>query len=40
MLAKMLAGKYGVGAHEGAMYEAQGYYRPQADCLMFTALTA
>ena len=25
-----------VGAFEGAMYEAKGYYRPQADCLMFT----
>jgi hypothetical protein len=29
-----LAGK--VGAFEGAMYEANGYYRPQADCIMFT----
>jgi hypothetical protein len=29
-----LAGK--VGAFEGAMYEATGYYRPQADCIMFT----
>ncbi len=28
------AGK--VGAFEGAMYEANGYYRPQADCIMFT----
>jgi hypothetical protein len=28
------AGK--VGAFEGAMYEASGYYRPQADCIMFT----
>ncbi len=28
------AGK--VGAFEGAMYEAKGYYRPQADCTMFT----
>jgi hypothetical protein len=28
------AGK--VGAFEGAMYEAKGYYRPQADCIMFT----
>jgi IgA Peptidase M64/Peptidase M64 N-terminus len=36
LLTKMLAGKYGVGAFEGAMYEAQGYYRPQADCIMFT----
>ena len=25
-----------VGAFEGAMYEAKGYYRPQADCIMFT----
>jgi len=25
-----------VGAFEGAMYEAKGYYRPQVDCLMFT----
>jgi hypothetical protein len=29
-----LAGR--VGAYEGAMYEATGYYRPQADCIMFT----
>ncbi|MEP6995475.1 MAG: IgA Peptidase M64 [Acidobacteriota bacterium] len=28
------AGK--VGAFEGAMYEAKGYYRPQSDCIMFT----
>jgi len=28
------AGK--VGAFEGALYEAKGYYRPRADCLMFT----
>jgi hypothetical protein len=28
------AGK--VGAFEGAMYQATGYYRPQADCIMFT----
>ncbi len=28
------AGK--VGAFEGANYEATGYYRPQADCIMFT----
>jgi hypothetical protein len=36
---KMLgSGQYakGVGAFEGAMYEARGYYRPQADCIMFT----
>jgi hypothetical protein len=25
-----------VGAFEGAGYEAQGLYRPQVDCLMFT----
>jgi hypothetical protein len=25
-----------VGAFEGAMYEPRGYYRPQADCIMFT----
>ena len=25
-----------VGAFEGAMYESTGYYRPQADCIMFT----
>lgn len=25
-----------VGAFEGAMYEAQGYYRPQVDCIMFS----
>jgi hypothetical protein len=25
-----------VGAFEGAMYEARGYYRPQATCMMFT----
>ena len=24
------------GAFEGAMYEAKGYYRPQADCIMFS----
>jgi IgA peptidase M64 len=36
---KLLAsGSYArsVGAFEGAMYEARGYYRPQADCIMFT----
>jgi hypothetical protein len=32
------AGK--VGAFEGAMYEAKGYYRPQADCMMFSRTTA
>jgi IgA peptidase M64/peptidase M64-like protein len=25
-----------VGAFEGAMYEARGYYRPRVDCIMFT----
>ena len=25
-----------VGAFEGALYEAKGYYRPQANCIMFT----
>ncbi len=25
-----------VGAFEGANYEAEGYYRPQIDCIMFT----
>jgi hypothetical protein len=25
-----------VGAYEGANYEARGYYRPEADCIMFT----
>jgi hypothetical protein len=25
-----------VGAFEGARYEATGYYRPEADCIMFT----
>jgi hypothetical protein len=25
-----------VGAFEGALYEARGYYRPQEDCVMFT----
>jgi IgA peptidase M64/peptidase M64-like protein len=36
---KLLAsGPHGraVGAFEGALYEAKGYYRPQADCIMFT----
>jgi len=32
--AETFAGK--VGAFEGANYEAKGYYRPQADCIMFT----
>jgi hypothetical protein len=25
-----------VGAFEGSIYEAKGYYRPEADCIMFT----
>jgi hypothetical protein len=25
-----------VGAYEGALYESSGYYRPEADCIMFT----
>ena len=25
-----------VGAFEGAMYEAKGFYRPQVDCIMFS----
>jgi hypothetical protein len=25
-----------VGAFEGALYQAKGYYRPRADCIMFT----
>ena len=29
-----------VGAFEGAMYEAKGYYRAQADCIMFTRHTS
>jgi len=29
-----------VGAFEGAMYQARGYYRPQADCIMFTRTEA
>jgi hypothetical protein len=32
--AETFAGK--VGAFEGANYEAKGYFRPQADCIMFT----
>ena len=28
------AGK--VGAFEGSLYEARGYYRPEQDCIMFT----
>jgi hypothetical protein len=35
--AAMFAGFRGVvGAYEGARYEATGYYRPEADCIMFT----
>jgi len=36
--APLLAGARGlsVGAYEGAAYEARGYYRPRADCIMFT----
>jgi hypothetical protein len=35
--APLLAGKgLAVGAYEGALYEAKGYYRPRADCIMFT----
>jgi hypothetical protein len=37
--AKLLGGgsyPTAVGAFEGANYEARGYYRPQADCIMFT----
>jgi hypothetical protein len=29
-----------VGAFEGANYEAQGYYRPQENCIMFTRYDA
>jgi hypothetical protein len=32
--AEKYAGK--VGAFEGAMYEAKGYFRPEVDCIMFT----
>ena len=34
LAAEKYAGK--VGAFEGAMYEARGYFRPQVDCIMFT----
>jgi hypothetical protein len=34
LAAEKYAGK--VGAFEGAIYEAKGYYRPQVDCVMFT----
>ena len=33
---KMLSPIKAVGVYEGAMYEAQGYYRAEADCIMFT----
>ncbi len=38
----LLSGAYGlkVGAFEGAMYQDKGYYRPQADCIMFTRTEA
>jgi IgA peptidase M64/peptidase M64-like protein len=36
--AEKYAGK--VGAFEGAMYEAKGYYRPEIDCIMFTRSAA
>jgi hypothetical protein len=29
-----------VGAFEGALYAAKGYYRPQSDCIMFTRASA
>jgi hypothetical protein len=25
-----------IGAFEGSMYESRGYFRPQANCMMFT----
>src|SRR5262249_36209236 len=34
LAAEKFAGK--VGAFEGANYEAKGYYRPEANCIMFT----
>ncbi len=34
--APLLAAGKQVGAYEGALYEAKGYYRPRADCIMFT----
>ncbi|HET8677856.1 MAG TPA: M64 family metallopeptidase [Blastocatellia bacterium] len=34
LAAEKYAGK--VGAFEGAIYEARGYFRPQVDCIMFT----
>ena len=38
MTALLASGPYAgkVGAFEGALYEAKGYYRPQSDCIMFT----
>ena len=39
LMTRMLAGTEHagrVGAFEGAGYEAQGLYRPSADCIMFT----
>jgi hypothetical protein len=37
----LLAGSRGiVGAFEGARYEATGYYRPEANCIMFTRTDA
>ena len=40
--AKLFAGldTHTVGAFEGALYEARGYYRPQVDCIMFTRAEA
>lgn len=29
-----------LGAFEGALYEAHGLYRPEADCIMFTRTRA
>lgn len=34
LAAEKYAGK--IGAFEGALYEAKGYYRPEANCIMFT----
>jgi hypothetical protein len=38
MTALLHAGRHrsAVGAFQGAMYEARGYYRPQVDCVMFS----
>ncbi len=40
--ARLFAGPHAhaVGAFEGALYEAKGYYRAQADCIMFTRAEA